>query len=138
MPLTAEEALAWWDAGKPVFTLELGGLGPGYEQCIHVLVFELIRKFKDEPLHDDNSRAYRQIDAGVSPIDNKFKLELSGAQVGAAINFTLLVLREGWAKVVNLHESRCDKCGGDRFIQVSRAWPGRPPAPAAAAEEANP
>ena len=47
VPKTASEALARWDAGGSVFTLEMGGLGPGYEQVIHIVVFELIRAFKD-------------------------------------------------------------------------------------------
>lgn len=40
---TAAEALAAWDEGKIVTTVELGGLGPGYEQAIQVCAFEMIR-----------------------------------------------------------------------------------------------
>jgi hypothetical protein len=43
-PETAAEALARWDDGKTVWTVEMGGLGPGYEQAIHVTAFELIRE----------------------------------------------------------------------------------------------
>lgn len=38
IPETCEEALARWDAGETVFTAEMGGLGPGYEQAIQETV----------------------------------------------------------------------------------------------------
>ena len=50
-PKTALEALAKWDAGEIVHTVEIGGMGPGYEQCIHISVFEIIRDHAaDSPL----------------------------------------------------------------------------------------
>src|SRR5688572_10010547 len=48
-PKAACTALERWDAGQTVFTIELGGLGPGYEQCIHIAAFEAIRAFVDRP-----------------------------------------------------------------------------------------
>ena len=50
MPEHAREALARWDRGWNVFTIEMGGLGPGYEQCIHIAVFELIRDHLGEEM----------------------------------------------------------------------------------------
>src|SRR5581483_2130454 len=32
----AADWLARWDAGRAVWSIEMGGLGPGYEQCIHI------------------------------------------------------------------------------------------------------
>ena len=42
-PQTALDALAAWDRGEHVWTVELGGIGPGYEMAIQTLAFELIR-----------------------------------------------------------------------------------------------
>src|SRR5687768_3007466 len=40
IPETVEDALRQWDAGETVFTVEMGGLGPGYEMAIQGLAFE--------------------------------------------------------------------------------------------------
>jgi hypothetical protein len=40
---TNEEALTAWDRNSPVWTCVMGGLGPGYEQVIHLIAFELLR-----------------------------------------------------------------------------------------------
>src|SRR5918994_1215735 len=50
---TAGGTLAAWDAGVFVGSVEMGGIGPGYEQAIHVLVFELIRDLRAAPLPDE-------------------------------------------------------------------------------------
>ena len=42
-PNTAAELVAAWDRGDLVPTIEMGGLGPGYEQAIQVLMIELLR-----------------------------------------------------------------------------------------------
>ena len=55
-PLNVKEALKWWDEGKSVFSIEMGGLGPGYEQCIHICVFELIREFANKKLPKENDK----------------------------------------------------------------------------------
>lgn len=108
----AAEALKKWDDGDIVWTIEVGGLGPGYEQCIHILVFEIIRD--DEPL------------AGAKPPTNFGEAAIkrtspwvgsfSGAQVGAARSLAAAYMREGLSKVAE----HVDK---DRRIMVSKAWP---------------
>ncbi len=35
---TAKDALAAWDRGEIVHSVEMGGIGPGYEQAIQILV----------------------------------------------------------------------------------------------------
>jgi hypothetical protein len=39
----AAEWLRRWDEGRSVWSIEMGGLGPGYEQCIHVTAAEILR-----------------------------------------------------------------------------------------------
>jgi hypothetical protein len=50
--VTAQEALSRWDAGDIVWTVSMSGMGPGYEQAIHVLVFEIIRDNDPLPTGD--------------------------------------------------------------------------------------
>jgi hypothetical protein len=132
-PETAAEALARWDAGDVVWTVEMGGLGPGYEQVIHIMAFEIIRELlSHEPLdwtkadagnalpdYDARQRSEwgrftNQIEAAVMP---KVRgLGSSGAQWGAAQNLAYIVVRKGWRKAL-------DELPAERLIQIDRTWP---------------
>lgn len=128
-PKTAAEALARWDAGDIVWTAEMGGLGPGYEQCIHVMAFEIVRELlAREPIDwalvdaaEDNPEAKHMwhtftdsVEAAVMP--RIAGLGSSGAQWGAAQNLAYIVVRKGWAAALS-------ELPDDRLTQVSRAWP---------------
>lgn len=134
IPATATEALARWDRGEPVFTVEMGGMGPGYEQCIHILAFELIRALiaaqwvtprpypaKGTP---EAKRVREAWDAIVEPVIRELNKVngFSGAQVGAAQNLAAKVWNDGWRAAVDAVEQ-------DRHIMVSRAFPVAPDAP---------
>ena len=122
-PETAIDALARWDANEPVFTVELRGLGPSHEQCIHVLVFELIRALGGDPLPSEGT-LIREWGDDVSYRVSKELGGLTGAQVGAATSFAYTVLKTGWRTA--LESVELDR----HIIQVSRAWPRLPdPAP---------
>lgn len=47
---TNETALAAWDAGEPVWSCDMGGMGPGYEQCIQIMGFD-----DGEPMNDERT-----------------------------------------------------------------------------------
>lgn len=113
MPETALEALARWDDGKVVWTVSLGGLGPGYEQTIHCLVFEYIRDCASAPLPTANDYA-QWGESTVTRVDPE--LGLSGAQAGMAKRFAYEVLSKGWKVAVEAFER-------DRRIQISDHWP---------------
>ncbi len=142
-PETAKEALALWDDGQIVWTIEMGGLGPGYEQCIQITVFEIVRDClaglpNTAPLPDPSlltkdpdsagtgsrrtgsaAEKSRKIwDAWARPTLDRVNVDLllSGAQVGAAKSLALTYLRDGWAKTV-------DSFPDDRRIQVRKEWP---------------
>lgn len=122
-PVTAQQALEKWDAGNNIFTIEMGGLGPGYEQVIHILVFELIRDQNGRPVPEFEGEKDRDkwLAWGSATVDRcNPDLGFSGAQVGAAKNFAYHVLRDGWRKTIRSFPS-------DRQIQVSSAFP-QPPA----------
>jgi len=118
-PETALDALAKWDAGESVMTVEMGGLGPGYEQCIHIMAFEIIRKWggkRDEILAMPKAERW---DALVGGIPKAIMEEIgpSGAQVGAASNLAWITIDRGWRAAIE------DPAVKDRHIQVSKAYP---------------
>jgi hypothetical protein len=125
IPETCQDALRMWDAGESVFTVEMGGLGPGYEQAIQMLAFEIIRDLIGEhvPAHgvelsDTETKRIRKItDATVHRLDKEPWAGFSGAQVGAATNIAMCVLRRGYRAALR------DPAVQDRLIQVSKVFP---------------
>lgn len=123
IPETVDDALAKWDAGETVFTVEMGGIGPGYEQCIQVLAFELMRVWKDEPWPaagaDMLSEQQARLKDLAEPVIGRLNetLGFSGAQVGAAQNLAACVCRHGYRAALR------DPAVADRLIQVSNKFP---------------
>jgi hypothetical protein len=112
-PQTAVEAMKRWDKGEGLFTIiRLGGIGPGYEQAIHVTIFELIRAANG--LRMSGEDFWRLADTTLERIGGE--LGLSGAQAGIAKNFAFAVLRDGWQKTILAYPD-------ERRIQVSDHWP---------------
>ena len=117
-PETAIDALLRWDQGDPVFTIEMGGLGPGYEQCIHVGVFELIRKLGLEidqfPTEEDRLNDF--LDGALLSIQKVKDLGLSGAQAGAIKSLAHAYMTKGYRHTIESVDT-------DRKIQVSKTFP---------------
>lgn len=114
----AADLLSRWDAGKTVFTVEMGGFGPGYEQCIHITCFEILRflLFKEYDTaaweSEDAWKRDREAIETYGFAHRRIKeLGLSGAQWGAALQLAVLYYRDGPRVVLN-------KCK-DRQIQTS-------------------
>lgn len=112
IPEHVRDALVRWDMGEGVMTVEMGGLGPGYEQCIQITVFELIRDNLDKKLPDTLQDSWGQ--DSLIRVDKQ--LGLSGAQAGSAQYLAYVYLRDGWRKVV-------EQASDDRRIQVSKEFP---------------
>ncbi len=114
---TAKEALAAWDAGEIVTTVELGGLGPGYEQAIQVLAFEIIRDWPRTSVTNEDKDEFQALaDKTVHRIDDAC-CGFSGAQVGAATWLAFQTLRDGWETVLVKAREK------DQTTMVSRSWP---------------
>jgi hypothetical protein len=127
IPETCDEALRKWDAGETVFTVEMGGIGPGYEQAIQMLAFEMIRRclcgdlaippygadFPDV----DEKRVHEALDEVVHVENAKGYGGFSGAQVGAAKNLAMCVVRRGYRTALR------DPAVKDRLIQVAKKFP---------------
>jgi hypothetical protein len=120
---TAGEQVSQWDAGKSIWSLEMGGLGPGYEQAIQILAIEITRDNLGKPLPETESDQRSFGDATVTRIDAKDANGkpscggFSGAQVGAAKWLAYKWLSIGPAKLLE------DPNADDRRIQVSQFWP---------------
>lgn len=121
----AADWLRRWDAGKSVFSISMGGLGPGYEQCIQITAAEILRHLleaKYEPSlwqdHEVWKRDRKAIEKVVFANKTIDALGLSGAQWGAALNLAINLYRDGPRGVMSHPEVR------DRHIQVSRTFPG--------------
>jgi hypothetical protein len=118
IPKTWQDALAGWDAGEPVFTIELGGLGPSYEQSMHIAIFETLRMIgdMDTALHRDTQCDV--IDKAIRSIDRDEDLGLKAAQAAMIRRFVYTVMNHGWHDMIVKYDT-------DRHIQVCRAWPGK-------------
>jgi hypothetical protein len=113
-PNTIDEALAAWDRGDEVETVEMGGLGAGYELAIQCVVFELMRGIRaDEELERailgtpkgemfpdgvaDKLDALTLAADAKDPETGRYKLGgLSGAQAGAAQSLALTFVTRGF------------------------------------------
>ena len=131
--LTAAEQLRRWDAGESIWMVEMGGLGPGYEQCIHVACMEVVRDLLGQPLPtEDSSEADKaqwreKVDAALHRADKFPGMGMSGAQAGAARNLAGFLLRYGPSKAyADLKANHPDRAKD--MIQVCRSWPN-PPTP---------
>lgn len=118
----AAEWLRRWDAGDSVWSIEMGGLGPGYEQCIQITTAEILRHLlavaydhKAWPDPDIWKRDRDAIDAAVTPAIRN--LGLSGAQWGAAMSLATKLYMVGPRSIMTNDQVK------DRHIQVTKRWP---------------
>lgn len=117
----AADIVAAWDAGQTIWSLNLGGLGPGYDQAIQVAVIEILRDHLGDPLPTEQDE--RQAWAGKTLARIDATLGLSGAQWGAAKWLAFQILRTGWQDV----QRRCEEQGkGEQLQQFRRDFPAVP------------
>lgn len=108
----AADLLSRWDDGRGVWSLMMGGFGPGYEQALQIAAFEVLR-------HLLNGGKIDALDSVLAKVDY---LGLSGAQWGAARSLACAFHELGPRKVHEDYES-------DRHIQVSKFFPSAPVQP---------
>lgn len=120
----AAEWLKRWDAGKTVWSIEMGGLGPGYEQCIAITTAEILRvmltKQYDADAWSDKAvwkHDRDEIDTLTLEVPVIKNLGLSGAQWGGALSVASFLYRKGPRGVMT------DERVKDRHIQVQRTFP---------------
>lgn len=131
-PLTAADALARWDRGDCLSSIEMGGLGPGYEQAIQVGTMELIRDMLREQFvvpaegGDEavSKAAWEQLQERLMVLERRYDWGLSGAQAGAIKTLAWRYVRDGWEATL----ASMRKHDTDRIISISRHWPKTPDA----------
>lgn len=122
-----DDAVEWlrkWDADDIVWSVEMGGLGPGYEQAIQITAAEILRhmiakQYNADEWDDDEKRKADSdnLDEYGKGNETISKLGLSGAQWGAALNIASCFYRRGPTNAL------ADKKVRDRKIQVCRKFP---------------
>lgn len=120
----AADWLRRWDDGKTVWSVEMGGLGPGYEQCIQITAAEILRHMIDKQYDATAWEGSEQWGKDRDAIqeygfanERISELGLSGAQWGAAVNLAAQLYRNGPRQIMN------DERVKDRKIQVQRTFP---------------
>lgn len=100
--LSNVEVVKRWKAGKAVFSIELGGLGPGYEQAIQEMLFDVFSHLTEEKIPFASlvdgkkfSDAYGKICDVVAEGKG-----LSGAQYGAAKGVAYQFHRYGYKEMM--------------------------------------
>ncbi len=124
-PETAQDWLSKWDAGERVWSVEMGGIGPWYEQIIQITVAEILRallaldidknKFDCDSVY--NRECWESVASYHSVSDTMEKLHLSVMQFGAAKNLATNFFFRG--PFVSLS----DVAVKDRKILVSKSFP---------------
>jgi hypothetical protein len=120
-----ETLLRRWDEGEIIHTVEMGGLGPGYEQCIHITVFEMLRDLlNDKPSRADEDFIWEKLDPTIEKASARLdKLGLSGAQWGAAKSVASRFYKVGYTEASKTIPE-------DRKMMVSNHYPQVPKATA--------
>ena len=120
----AADWLKRWDADKGVWSISMGGVGPGYEQAIHVTVAEVLRIMlagKYDHAQWSDMAAWRRDSDAIEKIGFENKtikaMGLSGAQWGAAVSLAAKLYQRGPRAIMN------DDAVKDRHIQVCRYFP---------------
>ena len=129
--MTTREWLSAWDAGDSVWSVDMGGMGPSYEQAIQTLMVEMVRDSNcelttdelamadPEPSVEKETRWNCWHDDTIKRLNGLPWGGFSGAQVGAAKTLAFLILRDGPDGVKDsLRKQGID----DRLIQISNDW----------------
>jgi hypothetical protein len=116
-PQTWLDALTAWDNDIPITSIEMGGIGPSYEQAIQVGVMELMRAIgppleRKEVLEDIDGYLHKRL----QEVSKSFTLGLSGAQAGAIKHLAHGFVTKGYRSTIESYPS-------ERRIIISQWWP---------------
>ena len=127
--MNTREMIEIWDKGGNIASIEMGGLGPGYEQAIQVTAIEFAREGLDFDFTapDADARWRANCERVLRRIDEQVG-GLTGAMFGAASSLAYLWVKlgpEGFEEKVR-HDGKAD-----RLILVSNFFPKVSPPSAA-------
>jgi len=115
-PKDIKDAVERWDRGETVWSVEMGGLGPGYEQAIQIGMIEVLRRLIGHEIPTGDTDWSDFLAPYISEVSKEFNLQLSGSQAGAIAQLVCKFITKGWIAVDDVR---------DRMIQISKAWPGK-------------
>lgn len=117
-PETTQEALNIWDSGNSIETIEMGGLGEGYENGIHAAAFEIIRVLDGSEIPEETKEINELFDKTLrDAMEALPELNgLSGAMAGAAKQVAYKAITDGW-------KGMRDSIPEDRLITIKRLKP---------------
>ena len=116
----AADWLRRWDAGDSVWSIEMGGFGPGYEQAIQITAAEVLRWMLENKPDLDSEWAKYNGEMGKVVGKLTEPLGLSGAQWGAAVSLAALLYKDGPRGLM------AEPQLNDRHIQVQKNFPQLP------------
>lgn len=123
---TAQELIKAWDEGRTIPTIEMGGLGPGYEQCIQIAAVEFTRATLDFKDTGNRQEDWDRFDVLYGEVLKKIDDDLggmTGAQYGAAKNLAWNWVHIGPEAFVEKYKAAGE---GKRAIICSKHWPKVP------------
>lgn len=127
---TVSEQVEAWDRGESVWSIALGGLGPGYEQAIQIAAIEFARAATgmDRTFDEERDMAEltRRCDEALKRFDDQIG-GITGAMYGAAKWLAWQWCFEGGPAA--LVERARESGKGERVIQVSKRFPRAPSSP---------
>lgn len=111
-----------WDAGQLVWSISMGGFGPGYEQALQIACTEILRIMikknfdhatwkLEEKWKSDRKTIEAEADIKLD------KLGLSGAQFGAALQLATKLYMHGPREIMKMDAVK------DRHIQIGKHFP---------------
>lgn len=106
-----------WKNGDIVWSAELGGIGPGYEQAIQIALFEILVMFLNKDLPSTYDDYVRLTVPLIYKLDKTCRF--SGAQILEAQQVAWQFMKFGYAEMMN-------KLDDDRKIMVDKSFPHVP------------
>lgn len=116
-----KEAAKKWDRDGSVWSASLGGIGPGYEQAIQILLWEILLRWDEtrnpmEKKRNEYTDEYnKHVDTIVHELNDSV-LGFSGAQVSAAKGTAFQFIKFGYQHMMA-------KLPCEREILVSKDFP---------------
>jgi len=116
--MTNEEVLKEWDAGNPVKSVEMGGLGEDYEYVIQFMTFEFLRCMLENDNYDrvENDIMFSEyLDSIANETLKNYAIEegVSSHQWNAAGYIAGMFIKLGYEKAL-------EKAPEDRIITIAR------------------
>lgn len=113
--------IADYDNGNEMESVEMGGMGYGYEQAIQDCAVEIMRNLQTVKMPKKDNAFNREIDIATLKATNKLKhYGFSGAQVGAAGNISAVFWKQTPEKGIEMMRDT----DPSRIIKIKKAEDG--------------